>query len=144
MSQVTFNVGDKNYTIACAEGEETQVVKLAAMVDQKLKALGDNVSASPAQNMLFAALLLADELKEAGGAEEPAKPVENGTHELKLELDAIRTERDEALRELALLRQASEEADQVENSAFSVEWLERLADHLEKRAEVLEAKASAS
>lgn len=143
MSQITLHVGDKNYTIACAEGEEAQVTKLAAMVDQKLKQLGDNLSASPAQNMLFAALLLADELQEAIG-DPQASAMEGQINELKLELDAIRTERDEALRELAILRSTPEKPENGPSGAAVTELLSRLADDLEKRAEVLEAKAAAS
>jgi len=143
MSEVTLHIGDRNYTVACAQGEETQVVKLAAMVDQKLKQLGNNLSASPAQNMLFAALLLADELQDTAEGP-PSAAIEGQLNELKLELDAIRTERDEALRELAVLRSTADRQEKAPSNALVAELLDRLAEDLEKRAEVLEAKAAAS
>ena len=46
MSDVTLAVGGRNYTVACADGQEEHVQRLA-------------------KNLLFAALLLADELDEA-------------------------------------------------------------------------------
>lgn len=64
MSQVTLTIGGKSHTVACADGDEEQIVRLGAMIEAKLAQLGGNLSASPTQNLLFAALLLADELQE--------------------------------------------------------------------------------
>ena len=65
MSDVTLKVGGRNYTVACADGQEEHVQRLAGVIDGKLDKMGNNLSANEAKNLLFAALLLADELDEA-------------------------------------------------------------------------------
>ncbi len=73
MSDVTVSVGGRNYTLACADGQEDNVRRLAGVVDGKIEAMGPNRSTLEAKSLLFAALLLADELDEARGAA-PAPP----------------------------------------------------------------------
>jgi len=70
MSEVTFSVGGRNYTVACAAGEEERVASLGADVDAKLQQLGGNLAPQEAQNLLFAALLLADEARETKQSQE--------------------------------------------------------------------------
>ena len=65
MSEVKFSAGGREYTVACAEGEEAHVGQLGALIDEKLQGLGGNLSSQESQNLLFGALLLADELHEA-------------------------------------------------------------------------------
>ncbi|MXO68100.1 cell division protein ZapA [Altererythrobacter marinus] len=65
MSEVTLTIGGRDYAVSCADGEEAHVARLGAAIDRKFQQLGRNVSTKDAQNMLFAALLLADELHEA-------------------------------------------------------------------------------
>ena len=65
MSEVGLRIGGKTYMVACGDGEEAQLVKLGQMIDAKLQVMEGNLSAQDAQNLLFAALLLADELDEA-------------------------------------------------------------------------------
>lgn len=75
MSDVTLSVGGRNYTVACADGQEDHVQRLASMVDAKLGSMGPNVSSQETKNLLFAALLLADEIDEAKhSAPAPAAP----------------------------------------------------------------------
>ena len=64
MSEVRLSVGGREYTVACADGEEAHVAQLGEAIDGKLRQLGDSLSNKDAQNLLFAALLLADELHE--------------------------------------------------------------------------------
>ena len=69
MSEVALKIGGRTYRVACAAGEEDRVKRLGKTIDEKLATMG--ASAGPGeQNMLFAALLLADEVQEArdGGA----------------------------------------------------------------------------
>lgn len=69
MSEVALKIGGRTYRVACAAGEEDRVKRLGETIDEKLATMGP--SAGPGeQNMLFAALLLADEVQEArdGGA----------------------------------------------------------------------------
>ncbi|MBE5072700.1 cell division protein ZapA [Erythrobacteraceae bacterium E2-1 Yellow Sea] len=65
MSEVALHIGGKTYMIACGDGEETHLVKLGKMIDAKLAAMDAQPGVSDVQNMLFAALFLADELDEA-------------------------------------------------------------------------------
>ena len=69
MSNVTLTIGGKHYTVACAAGEEAHIEALGRMIDGKLSALPNMASQSEPRTLLFAALLLADELHEqrAGG-----------------------------------------------------------------------------
>ena len=69
MSNVTVTIGGRHYTVACAAGEEQHIEMLGRAIDGKLGDL--NLSGqSEARTLLFAALLLADELHEtqSGGA----------------------------------------------------------------------------
>lgn len=65
MSEVTLQVGGRPYTLSCADGEEEHVRRLAAVVNGKLAALGTNMAPGDAKNLLFAALILADEVEES-------------------------------------------------------------------------------
>jgi len=65
MSEVSLRIGGKTYMVACGDGEEAHLVKLGAMIEAKLAAMGAQPGVSEVQNMLFAALFLADELDEA-------------------------------------------------------------------------------
>lgn len=74
MSDVTLSVRGRNYTVACAEGDEDRVRELAAMIGQRLEAIGASLNTPmEAKNLLIAGLILADELDEARkGASPPA------------------------------------------------------------------------
>ena len=71
MSDVKLAVGGRNYTVSCADGQEDHVQRLAGIIDGKLASMGANLSSNEAKNLLFAALLVADELDEAKRAAEP-------------------------------------------------------------------------
>ncbi len=66
MSNVTLTISGRDYTVACAEGEEAHVSGLGRMIDTKLSAMGNMAGQGETRQLLFAALLLADELHEAG------------------------------------------------------------------------------
>ncbi len=63
MSNVTLRIGGRAYTVACAEGEEDHVLGLGGLIADKVEKMG--AGHSEARQLLFAALLLADELHEA-------------------------------------------------------------------------------
>lgn len=78
MAETSITIGSRSYAMHCRDGEEQHLARLAAMVDEKASAAR---SASPGltevRQLLFAAILLADELhdersKPAGAA--PANP----------------------------------------------------------------------
>lgn len=76
MSTVTLSIGPKSYTVACADGQEAHIRALGAMIAEKYAQLGSARAPLEAQNLLFAALFMADELdqakKQLGGTPEPA------------------------------------------------------------------------
>ncbi len=65
MSTVTLSIGPKTYTVACADGQEAHIKALGAMIAEKYAQLGQARAPLEAQNLLFSALFLADELAEA-------------------------------------------------------------------------------
>ena len=65
MSTVTLTIGPKSYAVACADGEEAHITALGAIIADKYAQLGSARAPLEAQNLLFAALFLADELAEA-------------------------------------------------------------------------------
>lgn len=75
MSQVTLQIGGRGYTVSCADGEEAHVQHLASIVDGKLAGMGSSLAPGDAKNLLFAALILADELEDARrNAPQPPAP----------------------------------------------------------------------
>jgi cell division protein ZapA len=62
MSNVTLKIGGRDYVVACAEGEEDRVASLGALIDDKVRSIGG--AHSEPRQLLYAALLLADELSE--------------------------------------------------------------------------------
>ena len=64
MSNVTLRIGSRDYTVACDEGQEQHVRALGQMIAGKVADLGSSAQGETRQ-LLFAALLLADELHEA-------------------------------------------------------------------------------
>jgi cell division protein ZapA len=76
MSNVTVTIGGRHYTVACATGEEEHIERLGRTIDGKLQGMASLSGQSEARTLLFAALLLADELHEArsGGAAAETDP----------------------------------------------------------------------
>ena len=78
MSNVSLEIGGRQFSVASADGEEEHVAQLGRRIDDKLRAMGGAGGQSESRMLLFAALLLADEIHEMtvrGGA--PA-PVDDG------------------------------------------------------------------
>jgi cell division protein ZapA len=74
MSNVTLAIGGRHYTVACAEGEEDHVAQLGRMIDEKLQEMGSSVGQNEVRQLLFASLLLADELHDTRNSSEPPQP----------------------------------------------------------------------
>lgn len=62
MSEVRVEIAGRPYQLTCAEGEEEHITMLAASIHSKIEAMK---GLSEPRALLFAALLLADELHEA-------------------------------------------------------------------------------
>ena len=71
MASVDVEIASRGHSLACRDGEEAHLRSLAAIVDRKARDAAAAVgSMGEARQLLFASLLLADELKEvrASGA----------------------------------------------------------------------------
>jgi len=69
MPQVSINIANRTYELACGEGEQDRVHELASYVDEKMSGLRRQMPpGTPEIKLLvFAALLLAEESREARG-----------------------------------------------------------------------------
>ena len=65
MSNVTLKIAGRTYRIGCAAGEEQRIAKLGDAIDAKLAAMPGMASQTEAHTLLYAALLMADELDDA-------------------------------------------------------------------------------
>jgi cell division protein ZapA len=152
MSTVTLSIGPKNYTVACADGQEAHIQALGAMIAEKYARLGSSRAPLEAQNLLFAALFLADELAEARKqAAPPAAPDQSA------EVEALRATIAGLEQELAEARIAppapvSAPATLPQPDLFGgpdlaadlAERLEALAAQVEASAAALEAAAASA
>lgn len=108
MSEVALSIGGRTYRVACAAGEEARVTRLGETIADKLATIG-NPAGPDAQNLLFAALLLADEVQEGretvAGAQEriagSVEPLQSRIAELEAELAQLQGARDGEGAELA-------------------------------------------
>ena len=83
MAQVDVSVNGQSYRIACEDGQEDRLVDLAAMVDEKVIGLVNQIGQVGSNRLLvMAALIIADELvdlkNEAGSSQELA---DNSNHQ---------------------------------------------------------------
>lgn len=76
MATVDIEIAARLYPVSCRDGEEPHLRALAALVDRKAKEAAAAVgSMGEARQLLFASLLLADELKEVrSGGQAAAEP----------------------------------------------------------------------
>ena len=75
MPQVSINIANRTYELACGEGEEDRVHELAAYVDEKVGALRQRLPQGipEIKLMVFASILLAEESREARGIAKQAE-----------------------------------------------------------------------
>ena len=88
MSDITLNVGGRAYRVACGPGEDAHLLKLGATIDRKLADMPALAGQSETRMLLYAALLLADEVHELRGA----RPMHPALSAEALELLADRLE----------------------------------------------------
>jgi cell division protein ZapA len=66
MAELDVRIGGRNYELSCRAGDEDRLRALAAMVDAKTVTLAKTMGGlNEVRQLLFASLLLADELAEA-------------------------------------------------------------------------------
>jgi cell division protein ZapA len=73
MADVQLTIAGRNYMVTCRDGEEAHLQSLGAAVDQKaLEAGGASGGLNESRLLLFASLLLADELHDARSGKQGA------------------------------------------------------------------------
>ena len=70
---LTLGIGGRSHVVSVAPEEEAHIGRLAAMIDDRVRKLG-LIGQTEARMLLFAALVLADELDAANSAP-PPEPV---------------------------------------------------------------------
>lgn len=71
MADVKLMIAGRPYDVHCADGEEAQLLHLAAVVDEKARGIQGGTEV---RQLLFAALMLADDAQEAKGKADKAEP----------------------------------------------------------------------
>jgi cell division protein ZapA len=155
MSTVTLSIGPKNYTVACADGQEAHIQALGAMIAEKYARLGSSRAPLEAQNLLFAALFLADELAEA--RKQAAPPAPPAAPDQSAEVEALRAAIAGLEQELAEARNAAPPPAPApatlphpdlfggpDRTADLADRLEALAAHIEESAAALEAAGTSA
>lgn len=156
MSTVTLTIGPKSYSVACADGEEAHIQALGAIIAEKYSLLGASRAPLEAQNLLFAALFLADELAEArkrpvGGPAPQIQPAAADPQAMEalraaiaqLEDDLAAARAEPAVPD-AYAAAPSEPFADGDAAANLADQLEALADQVEASASALEAAAASA
>lgn len=133
MSEVTLIIAGRKHIVACADGEEAHIAELGQMIDRKFAQLG-NPTGPDSQKMLFAALLLADELHEA---REAASNEEKSRAKLTEERDLLAERVEQFLAAPPMENTPAFHGSDAELAPA----LERFAELLENCADKLETKA---
>jgi len=71
VADVKLMIAGRPYDVHCADGEEAQLLQLAAVVDEKAREINGGTEV---RQLLFAALMLADDVQEAKGKVDKAEP----------------------------------------------------------------------
>lgn len=98
MAKVDLQIAGNSYSVACRDGEEVSLLAAAALVDAKAQQARQGLGGmSEIRQLLFASLLLADELadqrRSGGGSAAPAPALDSGADADLLEEIADRLEK---------------------------------------------------
>ena len=137
MGDVKLNIAGRIYDVHCEDGQEQQLVGLAAIVDEKVRAMPGGTET---RQLLFASLMLADEAIEAKGKVDKAEPQSDSLRAAVALAESreaqARDELKSALSELNALKKAN--ADAVNTPSGNDRALLQIADRIEALAEKVE------
>lgn len=139
MNKVKIKVGPRSYQIACDPADEDKVRKFGALIDENYSKLGTARAPQEADNMVFAALFMADELDEAKKSASDAK---TQLTEAKAELERAKDDIENAV------RKAKSDAEQdIEKASkgkaelhAEIETLRKAEEHARKENSKLKAE----
>jgi cell division protein ZapA len=134
VADVRLTICGRQYDVHCADGEEAQLERLAELVEAKARTVAGGTEV---RQLLFAALMLADEAQEAQSR--PKAPAADGKAEL-----AAATARANELEHALTAAEARVKA--LENTApppapANAGALERIADRIEALADKMSPAA---
>ncbi len=96
MADVRLNIASREYIVTCRDGEEARLESLGAMVDDMVREAGGAAGGlNESRQLLFASLLLADKLHDAGNDKTvaaqptPAEPTNFGLQQFGLTLERL-------------------------------------------------------
>jgi cell division protein ZapA len=139
VGDVSLTVAGRPYDLHCEDGQEAQLLALAARVDEKARAMQGGTEV---RQLLFAALMLADEAQDALARIEKTEPqadslraavalAESREAQARDELRQVQAERD-------ALRKAAAEAAQPPPRNANDRALLQIADRIEALARKIE------
>lgn len=145
MADVKLTIAGRPYDVHCADGEEGQLIQLASVVDEKVRTMPGGTEV---RQLLFAALMLADDAQEARGKIEKAEPqsdslraavalAESREATARDELQAAVAREKAALKELETARQAPQHSSPAVNPSNNRALLQ-IADRIEALATKVE------
>lgn len=132
MAEISVEICGRRYPVACEDGQEGHLAKLAAKLDNYAKSFDPQNSAiSEPQLLLMTALMVADELSDAEGAMAALK---KETNDLKARAAAAET---------ATATPTDDQASLFDGDlqAVTTELLNQAADRMERLAEAAEKAA---
>ena len=105
MAQLTIEVNGKPYIVGCEDGQEDHVRELAAMIDEQVRQVGQDVGQlGETRLMLMGALLVADLLTE----------LQDNVAALEAEVTALKADQGRAeLKAVAALEAAAQKIEQI-------------------------------
>jgi len=117
MADVRLSIAGREYLVTCRDGEEQRLEALGALVHEKAEEAGGAAQGlNESRQLLFASLLLADQLADSTGAGAASTPPEDQINQRNM---------------------AGAAADN-DLSAKDLDTLEKLADRIEAAADRLE------
>lgn len=134
MADVKLTIAGRPYDVHCEDGQEQQLVQLAALVDEKAR---DIQGGTEVRQLLFSALMLADEVKEAQARIHKAEPQSDSLRAAVALAESREAQARDELRiaqsELASLRKAAPQPRSSHDRA-----LLQIADRIEALAAKME------
>jgi cell division protein ZapA len=139
VNRVKIQVGPRSYQISCDPADEEKVRKFGALIDKNYAKLGTARAAQEADNMVFAALFMADELDEARTEVSNAR---TQLAQVNSELDRAKDDLENAVRKAkAGVEQDIEKASKGKAELHAeIETLRKAEEHARKENSKLKAE----